>query len=250
MGWITKALGLTLKIPTAGTKNWADGFLADFASVISSHNHTGSPNGNQISSAAIVNSAITTLKIADANVTSSKIADSNVTTAKIADSHVTTAKIADGNITTVKIAAGGVTATRLATDAYPLLIGFGCQHAYSASLQVIGRDAGLRPLDIQTAIRHGFVAPRNLTITKIVMVALGGVSSQNCRSEPSLYVDGVATILHAGSVTCLNNTTIQILTITGSGLPLSVSAGQTLSCCIEGGGSSGDNSVSIAFHGI
>lgn len=45
--------GLTLSIPTSGTRNWSDEVFTNTWKKISGHDHTGSGNGNQITSAAI-----------------------------------------------------------------------------------------------------------------------------------------------------------------------------------------------------
>lgn len=94
MGYQTLSLGLTLTIPTAGTRNWAQTLYSTTWTKISSHDHSGSGNGAQLGTNAILNLSITTGKIADLAITTIKIADLNVTTAKIADNAITSAKIA------------------------------------------------------------------------------------------------------------------------------------------------------------
>lgn len=49
MGYITLANGLTLTIPTNGTRNWGQTLQNATWNAISSHDHTGSGNGNKLS---------------------------------------------------------------------------------------------------------------------------------------------------------------------------------------------------------
>lgn len=134
MPFKTLSSGLTLQIPTAGTKNWSATLEAQNWQKLSEHDHTGSGKGKQIGTNALSNLAVTAAKIASDAVTTAKILDDNVTTAKIApnaitpteiaadavttakilDSNVTTAKIADGNVTTVKILDSNVTTAKIA----------------------------------------------------------------------------------------------------------------------------------------
>lgn len=48
MGYSTLALGLTLTIPTNGSKGWGANMLATTWTKISQHGHTGSGDGNQL----------------------------------------------------------------------------------------------------------------------------------------------------------------------------------------------------------
>ena len=64
MSWITRTLGLTLKVPSDGLKNWSSQFITDFVDKISAHDHSGSPDGVQIQTAAIANGAVTVGKLA------------------------------------------------------------------------------------------------------------------------------------------------------------------------------------------
>lgn len=66
-------LGLLLKIPTNGTRNWAAQMLQNTWKKISSHDHTGGGAGAQIPAGGIANGSITTAKLADDAVTSAKI---------------------------------------------------------------------------------------------------------------------------------------------------------------------------------
>lgn len=67
MPYITLTSGLTIKAPTRGTRSWAQTMLDDTFRKISSHDHTGSPNGAQIATAAIASNAVTGPKIRLAN---------------------------------------------------------------------------------------------------------------------------------------------------------------------------------------
>lgn len=58
----TISLGLTLKIPSPGQTNWQTLFRDEFAEPISSHNHTGSGNGVQLSTNALADNAISGAK--------------------------------------------------------------------------------------------------------------------------------------------------------------------------------------------
>lgn len=67
MPYTTYSLGLTLKQPTRGTKGYYSTLDADLFTKLSSHDHTGSGKGAQISTAAIIDNAVTGLKIRLAN---------------------------------------------------------------------------------------------------------------------------------------------------------------------------------------
>lgn len=58
MPFTTLSLGLTLTIPTNGTKNWGTTLLNTTWTKISAHDHTGGGNGNKISAAAITANSI------------------------------------------------------------------------------------------------------------------------------------------------------------------------------------------------
>ncbi len=73
-----------------------------------------------VTSAKILADAVTTVKILDANVTTAKIAAEAVTEAKIADSAVATAKIADTAVTFAKMAAAALTSIYSAARSYML----------------------------------------------------------------------------------------------------------------------------------
>lgn len=64
MAFTQITLGLTLTIPTNGTRNWGTTLKNTTWTKISSHDHTGSGNGAQLSSAAISNFSITSAKLA------------------------------------------------------------------------------------------------------------------------------------------------------------------------------------------
>jgi hypothetical protein len=64
MPYTTITLGLTLTVPTLGTLNWGSTFANTTLTKISGHDHTGSGNGSQIGTTAIVDAAITKAKLA------------------------------------------------------------------------------------------------------------------------------------------------------------------------------------------
>ena len=53
MGYDTIQLGLTLTVPTAGTKNWSQATLVGAWEKISAHDHSGSGNGEKLTGASI-----------------------------------------------------------------------------------------------------------------------------------------------------------------------------------------------------
>lgn len=59
----TLSSGLTLTIPSQGSRNWGSTFQNNFAQKISEHDHTGSGKGLQISTNAIATNAATDAKI-------------------------------------------------------------------------------------------------------------------------------------------------------------------------------------------
>jgi hypothetical protein len=64
MGYINVTQGVTISVPTSGTRNWASNLLSNAWSKISAHDHTGSGKGLQIVTAALANLAITSAKLA------------------------------------------------------------------------------------------------------------------------------------------------------------------------------------------
>ena len=64
---------------------------------------------NSVTSAKIVDGAISAADLADASITTAKILDGTIVTADLANSTVTSAKIGDGNVTSAKIADGTIT---------------------------------------------------------------------------------------------------------------------------------------------
>ena len=64
MGYTNLNLGLSLVIPTSGTRNWGGTLLSSTWSKISSHDHSGSGNGNPIPTAGIADASITSAKLA------------------------------------------------------------------------------------------------------------------------------------------------------------------------------------------
>ena len=63
MPYTTLSLGLTLTIPTNGTRNWGTTVLNTTWTKISNHQHTGSGDGAQMVTGSISNNAITTAKL-------------------------------------------------------------------------------------------------------------------------------------------------------------------------------------------
>lgn len=58
MAFTTLSLGLTLTIPTTGTRNWGQTMLQTTWTKISQHDHTGSGNGNQLGANSYSNYSI------------------------------------------------------------------------------------------------------------------------------------------------------------------------------------------------
>lgn len=63
MPYTTLSLGLTLTIPTNGTRNWGTTLLNTTWTKISNHQHTGSGDGAQMVTGSITDNAITTVKL-------------------------------------------------------------------------------------------------------------------------------------------------------------------------------------------
>lgn len=64
MGYTNLTLGLTLTIPTNGTRNWGQQLLSTTWTKISSHDHSGGGNGAQIDTAALASDSVTSDKLA------------------------------------------------------------------------------------------------------------------------------------------------------------------------------------------
>jgi len=64
VGYTTINLGLTLTIPTSGTRNWGQNLLTGTWNKISEHDHSGGGKGLQIPTAGIADDAVTTAKLA------------------------------------------------------------------------------------------------------------------------------------------------------------------------------------------
>lgn len=64
MAFETLSLGLTLTLPTNGTRNWGTTLKNTTWTRISQHRHTGSGDGNQIPTGGIADGAITSAKLA------------------------------------------------------------------------------------------------------------------------------------------------------------------------------------------
>lgn len=109
-------LGLLLKIPTSGTRNWAAQVLQSTWKKISSHDHSGSGNGTQVPTAGIADGSITTAKLANDAVTTAKIGPNiGLTQASTVTPAGTTQALdfANGNIQQIDLssATGDVTLT-------------------------------------------------------------------------------------------------------------------------------------------
>lgn len=64
MAFTTLSLGLTLTIPTSGTRNWGQTLLNTTWTKISQHNHTGGGDGNQMITSSYSDYSITAAKLA------------------------------------------------------------------------------------------------------------------------------------------------------------------------------------------
>ena len=64
MGYINVTQGVTISVPTSGTRNWAQNLLTNAWQKLSSHDHTGAGKGLQIVTAALANLAVTSAKLA------------------------------------------------------------------------------------------------------------------------------------------------------------------------------------------
>lgn len=64
MPFLTLSQGLTIKVPTPGTRNWSATILSDTWTKISSHDHSGAGNGTQVPTAGLADDSVTTAKIA------------------------------------------------------------------------------------------------------------------------------------------------------------------------------------------
>lgn len=67
MAYTTLSSGLTLQVPTSGSRNWGSTILAQNFSKISSHDHTGGGKGLQIANSALATDAVTSTKLRLAN---------------------------------------------------------------------------------------------------------------------------------------------------------------------------------------
>lgn len=64
MPYVTLALGLTIKIPTNGTRNWGTEVYNNTWTKVSQHSHEGSGDGNKLDgSAALEDNSIPTVKL-------------------------------------------------------------------------------------------------------------------------------------------------------------------------------------------
>lgn len=73
MPYTTLSLGLTLTIPTSGTRNWSSTLYSTTWTKISNHNHTGSGDGNKMVTASLTDLCVTTAKLDNNAVTQAKL---------------------------------------------------------------------------------------------------------------------------------------------------------------------------------
>ena len=93
MAFETISLGLTIQIPTSGTTNWAANLKTNGWEKISSHDHTGSGNGNKIGATALLNNAV-----AKAALTKNLAGHQNTLTSLSGSSPTASINWNDGNI--------------------------------------------------------------------------------------------------------------------------------------------------------
>ena len=74
MPYTTVNLGLTLTIPTSGTRNWGQQLLTGTWNKISEHSHSGGGDGNPLDASGLASNSVTTVKIVNDAVTTEKIA--------------------------------------------------------------------------------------------------------------------------------------------------------------------------------
>lgn len=134
MPFTTITRGLTLKVPTRGTRGWTTTFLEEFANSISEHGHTGDGDGNKITESALADNAVTSDKIDDDAVIEEKILDSAVTTSKINNLAVTEAKLAGSAVAASKLKQEAVALANY-TPTLSIASGGGSGLTYSVSAQ-------------------------------------------------------------------------------------------------------------------
>lgn len=108
MAWITRSLGLTLKVPADGTKNWGSQFITDFVDKISAHDHSGGGKGLTVT---LADGSVTTVKLninADLNMNNYKLTSLGVLAQNL--SFTTASK------KTIKLAEGQTAVTAAGTD--------------------------------------------------------------------------------------------------------------------------------------
>lgn len=99
----------------------------------------GVPDDASVSTAKIIDNAVTNAKMADNAIGTAELADGAVTTAELGAKAVTTAKIADGAVQALQLAADSVTAAKiLATDASAIRTKLGVQ---AAGAYLVAADA-------------------------------------------------------------------------------------------------------------
>lgn len=73
MPYTTLSLGLTLTIPTVGTRAWASTLYSTTWTKISNHTHQGNGDGNKMVTASYTDLSVTTAKIANNAITKEKL---------------------------------------------------------------------------------------------------------------------------------------------------------------------------------
>ena len=116
MPYTTLSLGLTLTIPTSGTRNYASTLSSTTWTKISNHNHTGSGDGNKMVTGSLTDLCVTTAKIDNYAVTQAKISKNlafNVASTLNPSGTTETVDWANGNMQKLNLAAasGNVTLT-------------------------------------------------------------------------------------------------------------------------------------------
>lgn len=189
MPYTTLTSGLTLKIPTTGTKNWGDTFLSDFAQKISEHDHTGAGKGIQIAAGAL----------AAGSVNESAFRLSN-------NAYLQGRNAADsGNIDAIKISASDKILFNVANvdnatrTSLGLAIGTNVQ-AYNSELTTIAArtSAGLASTGANSDITSLTAATAMSALTSISTTALT-VTTSNGGNQEVLFNNGRVTARNTGA---------------------------------------------------
>jgi len=152
----------------------------------------------------IANNAITTGKLGAGSVTTDAIADLNVTSVKIADNAITAGKLGVDSVTTNAILNANVTLAKLENvlDGY-FIVGNGSNRPTSV---VMSGDATLSNIGALTiandAVTTGKILDANVTLAKLENVAAGQFIVGNGSNRPtSVAMSGDATLSTSGALT-------------------------------------------------